>query len=584
MASTELIEVDGERYTPEELREAAELMPYTWVLQNKIKNEVGTPIDFDKRPWLKAIYNDLSPRQAWLKPPQIGATVCNTLKSLFVAKKLGRQIIYTLPTQGDVQDMVGGSFNRIIAQNPVLMDWVRDHDTVEQKAVGDSMIFYRGTFTQKQAMMVPSGLNIHDEVDASDPQVITQYETRLQAQEDGGWRWYFSHPSLAGHGVDVYWQRSDKKEWHVTCSACSKEQVMTWPDSIDPVRKCYVCLGCKEELSHEDRCLKGRWLNQDGVEWDGSIAGGYEFSGWHVSQLMLHTKSAADILSAYNDPLKDRQYFYNYVLGYPYVSSDDRIEPKAVLRNCVDVINGQSDRTVIGVDTGLGLHLVCMNREGVFYYAHESELTATKSPYDGVRSLLKRWPKAVAVFDQGGELMLTRQLQQEFPGRVFLCYYNKDRKTIEMVEWGEEEEYWKVRVDRNRTMTLMVEQLRDVGRIVLNGTAEEWAEFAAMFGNIYREKIVVKETKGKDDRSLYGNEYVWKRNGPDHYAHALNYAIIGFQRFGGGEAAKVVSAQDGVAGAWSVPRGGREGVYGAEAAAVAGIPRGAFSDATTRVV
>ena len=63
--------------------------------------------------------------------------------------------------------------------------------------------------------MIPSGLNVHDEVDASNADVITQYENRLQAQEDGGWRWYFSHPSLSGHGVDVYWQKSDKKEWFI---------------------------------------------------------------------------------------------------------------------------------------------------------------------------------------------------------------------------------------------------------------------------------------------------------------------------------------------------------------------------------
>ena len=119
-----------------------ERLPTLWVLKHKIKNEVGTPISFDKRPWLWDIYNDLSPNQAFLKPPQIGATVMNTLKSLWVAKKLNRQIIYTLPTQGDVQDMVGGSFNRIIAQNPILMEWVKDHDTVEQKSVGGSMIFY----------------------------------------------------------------------------------------------------------------------------------------------------------------------------------------------------------------------------------------------------------------------------------------------------------------------------------------------------------------------------------------------------------------------------------------------------------
>lgn len=527
--------IDGEEYTDEEIAEAADLFPYTWTLQHNIKNEVGLPLDFEKRPWLKAIYNDLSPNQTFLKPPQIGATVMNTLKSLWVAKNLQRQIIYTLPTQGDVQDMVGGSFNRIIAQNPILMDWVKDKDTVEQKSVGDSMIFYRGTFTSKQAMMIPSGLNIHDEVDASDPNVIVQYENRLQAQEDGGWRWYFSHPSLAGHGVDVYWQQSDKKEWYITCNKCNHEQTLSWPQNIDLERAAYVCSQCQETLSEQDR-LTGRWLNQDGVPWKGKIVGDYKFSGWHVSQMMLYNKSAQQIIDTYNDPLKDKQYFYNYVLGLPYVDSDDRIDPSTILLNCVDLVNEQKDRTVIGVDTGHGNHLVCMNKQGVFYYEHATELTETKTPHDRVEELLKLWPKSIAVFDQAGELMLTRVLQQKYPGRVFLCYYVKDRKSIEPIEWGTDKEYWKVKVDRNRLITLIIEQMRDIGRFTLNGTREEWKDFAGMFGNIYRERIVVKEQKGKDDRSLYGSEYVWKRNGPDHFVHAFLYAYVGMQRFGSGEA------------------------------------------------
>jgi hypothetical protein len=539
MEANAKIVIDGEEYTPEEVVQASQLFPYTWVLQNDIKNEAGMPIDFEKRPFLKAIYNDLSPHQVLLKPPQIGATVMNTLKSLWVAKMLRRQIIYTLPTQGDVQDMVGGSFNRIIAQNPVLLSWTRDHDTIEQKSVGDSMIFYRGTFTQKQAMMVPSGLNIHDEVDASDSQVITQYETRLQAQEDGGWRWYFSHPSLAGHGVDVYWQQSDMKEWHSTCSHCSKEQVITWPDNIDLEKEIYICRYCKKELTNEAR-ISGRWLNKDGVEWTGSVVGPYQFSGWHVSQLMLWNKSAKDIIKAYRDPLKDQQYFWNYVLGLPYVSSSDRIDPEIVLRNCVDVVNPRDSRTIIGADTGHGIHFVLMNKDGVFYYEHANQITASTTPYDVIRSMLRKFPKSVAVFDQGGDLIGVRQLQQEYPGRIFLCFYNKDKKSVDLVEWGEDDEYWKVRVDRNRMMTLMVEQIRDIGRVRLNGTREEWRDFAAMFGNIYRERIEVKETKGKDDRSLYGAEYVWKRSGPDHFCHALLYAMVGLQRYGGGEQAKIM--------------------------------------------
>lgn len=515
-------------YTEEQVSLAMEGLPALWVLKHKIKNEVGMPIDFTKRKFLWDIYNDLSPKQVWLKPPQIGATVCNTLKSFYVAKKLRRQIIYTLPTQGDVQDMVGGSINRIIAQNPLLMSWVKDHDTVEQKQVGDSMIFYRGTFTAKQAMMIPSGLNIHDEVDASDPGVITQYETRLQAQEDGGWRWYFSHPSLSGRGVDVYWEQSDKKEWFIKCNACKKEQVLAWPDSINIERDTYICVGCKRDLTDEER-INGIWK---------ATAEG-EFSGYHVSQLMLYNKSAKDIIKAFNDPQKDKQYFYNYVLGLPYIGSEDRIEPSVVLRNCVDVVNEQEGITVIGADTGHGIHYVLMNKDGIFYYDHENTITASKDPYDVIRGHLNRFPRSRAVFDQGGDLIGVRKLQAEFPGRVFLCFYRKDRKSVDLVQWGEGSEFGKVVVDRNRMMTLVVEQMRDIGRYRLNGTREEWSDFASHWGNMYREKLAVKETPEKDNKELYGNEYVWKRNGPDHFCHATLYATVGLQKYGG-ELAKIV--------------------------------------------
>ena len=423
--------------------------------------------------------------------------------------------------------MVGGSFNRIIAQNPILMDWVKDHDTVEQKSVGDSMIFYRGTFTAKQAMMIPSGLNIHDEVDASDPNVINQYETRLQAQEDGGWRWYFSHPSLQGRGVDVYWQKSDKKEWFIKCSN-GHEQYLQWPENINLQKEEYQCSTCFITLRDDER-INGSWR---------ATSTG-DFSGYHISQLQLYNKSAKDIIKAFNDPQKDKQYFYNYVLGLPYIGSDDRIEPSAVLRNCVDVVNDMTDRVVIGADTGHGIHYVMMNKQGVFFYDNETEITASKDPYDKIRSHLRRFERSVAFFDQGGDLIGVRKLQKEYPGRVFLVFYRRDRKTTNLFEFGEGDKYGEVYVDRNRMMTLVVEQLRDIGRIQLNGTKEEWSEFASHFGNMYREQIVVDSKPGKDDRSLLGAEYVWKRNGADHWCHALLYAMVGFQKYSG-ELAKII--------------------------------------------
>lgn len=509
-----------------------EYLPTLWILKHKIKNEAGFPIEFDNHKFLWDMYNDMSPLQVWLKPPQIGATVAKTLKSMYVAKKQKRQIIYTLPTQSDVQEMVGGSINRIIAQNPILMEWVRDHDTVEQKQVGDSMIFYRGTWTAKQAMMIPSGLNIHDEVDASDAAVITQYETRLQAQKDGGWRWYFSHPSLAGFGVDIYWQQSDKKEWFITCPECAESFDMQWPRNVSREKNAYICHNCQHVLSDNDR-KNGVWrATAEGI-----------FSGYHVSQLMCPWIPASKVLEAFDDPMKDMQYFFNYVLGLPYISSESKIPSDIVLKNVTRETNSQEGRIIIGVDTGLPIHFTCLNKEGVFYYSKCKPPSEDYDPYDDLRRLLNLWPKAIVVADQGGDLIGIRKLQAEYRGRVFLVWYRKDRKSQEVIRWGQGDDHGTVVVDRNRMIQLVVEQLRDLGRINLNGDREDWREWAEHFDNIYREMVIVKETKDKDIKTLYGNEYIWKRNGPDHFVHTLVYALVGLNRFSG-DMATIVGADD----------------------------------------
>lgn len=511
------------------MSEAMEYLPSLWIIKHQIKTSSGLPFEFKSRRFMWDFINDLSPLQALLKPPQIGATESEIVKSIWVAKKLRKDIIYTLPTQSDVYDMGGGKVNRMVAQNPIIKSWVKHHDTVEQKSVGENIIFYRGTFSTKQAMMVSSSLNIHDEVDASDPSVITQYETRLQARA-GGWRWYFSHPSIAGFGVDVYWSRSDKKEWYITCPTCSHEQYLQWPHNISRERRTFICSTCKADLPDEARA-NGQWRNQDGVPWTGSVAGGYEFSGWHVSQLMCDWITAANILNAFDDPQKTEQYFYNYVLGLPYVGSDNKIMPEVVLRNCTTNVNEQQPTVVIGIDTNHSLQYVLMNKQGAFFNKMCPPVSATYDPYQEIEALMRRFENSIVVADQGGDLIGVRILQAKYPGRVFLCHYRKDRKTKELITWGKDSELGSVVVDRNRMLQLIIEQLRDTGRVNLNGSKEDWKLLAEHFGNMYR---TVKETP-------FGNEYVWERSGPDHLAHALLYAMVGLDKYSDQEA-KIINA------------------------------------------
>lgn len=478
----------------------------------QIKNEQGLPLEFKSHAFMWDIYSDMSPKQAIMKPPQIGATVMMIIKSLWVAKNLKKDIIYTLPTQSDVNDMAGGKVNRLIAQNPVFREWVKEHDSVEQKTVGDNIIYYRGTWTNKQAMMVSSQLNIHDEVDASKEDVIVQYETRQQANKDG-WRWYFSHPSLVGHGVHKYYLLSDQKHRFHTCPYCKYQQYLSWDTSnvnnmsIDIEKEIFVCKKCRKELPDSSR-EKGVWIKK--------YNDNREYSGWWINQLMCSWITAKKIIADYRE--KTPEYFYNQVLGLPYIGSGNQVTEDIIYKNLTDTLNDQRGRIVIGVDSGLPLWITIWNKQGMFYYGSCKD-------WGDIEKMLMRWPQSIVVADQGGDLIGVRKLQEKFPNRVFLCFYRHDRKTQDIITWGEGDKSGEVVVDRNKAIQMVIDEFTDK-RIPLYGNKTDWHDYVTHWMNIYRTT---------EEDSLGIPRYVWERSGPDHLVHATVYGRVGMDRFLNGE-------------------------------------------------
>lgn len=502
-------------------------LPALWVKKYQIKNEAGIPLEFVHRKFLWDVLNDMSPLQVQLKAPQIGMTVTNIIKSFYVAKKLGKDIIYTLPTAGDVTDMAGGKINRIVAQNPVLQTWIKDHDTVEQKSVGDNIIHYRGSFTTKSAMMVSSDLNIHDEVDASDQSVIEQYETRLQAKADG-WRWYFSHPSAADYGVDIHWQQSDQKHWFITCPHCHKEHFLSWPESIDKERRVFICKFCKGELSDQDR-ENGRWIPKYGKKWQ-KENGIKPFSGYWIPQLICSWISADKILKDFEE--KSQEYFYNYVLGLPYSGGDSKLTQQQLFQNLSGKLNVPNDdeRVVIGVDTGLKLDYVMGNqRLGLFYHGDTEN-------YNELDKHMRRWKKAIVVMDAGGDLIGSRQFAERWPGRVFLCYFTAEKQDNEIAWWGEGDKLGQAKVDRERGIQWVVDEFRNK-LIPLQGEEGDWWEYFLDWKNISKIKLYDKKTN-----RLIG--FKWVRNARDHRALATVLWRIGVDKFSDAQSQIIYPKED----------------------------------------
>ena len=496
-----------------------------WIVSNKIRNEKGDLIEFRDHPFLYDIYRDQAQNLVVVKAAQVGLSTCEILRNHYDAKSQRMDIIYTLPTDGDVQKFVGGKVNRIIANNPCMLEDVADKDSIEQKAIGSSMMYFFGTWTAKAAIMTTADRLVHDEKDSSKLPVVRDYQARLQHSKFKQTH-VFSHPSVPGQGVDEEWQKSDQKEWFVDCPHCGKAQFLSWNTtdprrmSVDLERREFVCKACAGILSPEAR-RGGRWVKRRlQAKW----------SGYHISLLMAPWVTAGEIADKWAEVVSGKQteeWFWNKVLGLPYAGSGNTVSREAVLGNIRPEKNAWEGRLVVGVDTGVKLRYVVGNKQGLVGYGEMTDYTpddVNGLPLDRtVEYFLVKFPDSIMVIDQGGDIIGSRKLQKKYPGRVFLCHYARDRKTQQLMRWGDKDEYGTVLADRNRLIQLVVDELNG-GRIGLyNGNEADWHDYWLHWSHIRRVA---------EEDALGVLRHEWVRSDRDDWVHATVYWRIGVSRFG----------------------------------------------------
>ncbi len=478
---------------------------HAFILENQVRTETGDILDFKKYRFMFDLYSDRSNWLVCMKAAQIGFTTFEILKTAHECYYDHYDILYVLPTSDDVKRFSGGKTNKILSQNPVMGEWTKDKDSIEQKQFGKNTIYYQGSWTERAALMITAKKLVIDEYDRCKPDIVEQYDSRLQSVANPK-KAFFSNPSAPNFGVDKFYKLSDQKKWHVThsCGACF---VMD-EGCIDYEAELFVCPKCKGEIQDEERRM-GEWKATSVGEW----------SGYWIPLWIAPWMKAKDIARFKRE--KTPEYFANFVAGLPYVGSGNTVSAQTII-NCLDPnVNDQDGRVIIGVDTGLPIHIVCANKAGYFYYAALSNPRVGYNPYKELEDLLIRWPKSIIVADQGGDLIGIRDLQARYPGRVFLVWYRKDQKNQELIRWGKDEEYGKVLADRNRLIQIFIDEMADK-RITFNGTEAEWQEYITHWLNIYRLW---------EDNTLGVRTFTWERTGPDHFVHASIYARIGLSKY-----------------------------------------------------
>lgn len=482
-----------------------------WITKHQMKTENGTPLDFYDHRYLIDIYADESQNIVEMKAAQLGLSTKDIFKSFHRAKNKGLDIIYILPTFTDVQDFSGGKTNRIVDNNPILQEWVSDKDSTVQKRVGGSTIYYRGSWNERQALMISADWLILDEFDRCKQEVLEQYESRLQHSKYQ-YKSIFSNPSAPDFGVHKYFKRTDQKMWYIRHS-CG-EDILFDEQCIDMERGQYTCVHCAQEITDEHRRMGF---------WRATAQGEPGWSGYWLP-LWINPKVSAAKIAEYKRT-KTAEYFDNFVAGLPYIGGGNKVAATTLI-NCINpAVNPQTDRVIIGVDTGLPIYYTLANKAGYFYYGRCSDPSTGRDPYDELEGLLKRYPGSIIVSDQGGDLIGIRKLQAKYPGRVFLVWYRADRKTQTIIKWGEGSEYGSVVADRNRLIQMFIDEMLDK-RVVFNGTEAEWQDYIVHWMNIYRvwetdDAGLVDKTKG----------FQWLRQGADHWVHATMYARIGLDKY-----------------------------------------------------
>lgn len=513
-----------------------------WLDVHEIKNEKGDPISFVQHRFQLAIYNDQSDNLVVMKAAQVGMSTVEIVKNFRDAETHKMDIIYTLPTDNDVSMFVGGKVNRIIQNNPHLSDLTADKDSIEQKQIGDSMVYFRGTWTKKAAIMITADRLVHDEKDSSKQDVIADYQARLQHSKFKQTH-TFSHPSVPNNGVDVEWQQSDQKEWFIKCPHCNRWQILTWNTedpakmSIDIERREFVCKKCRGVLHWQDR-NNGQWRAKKNrklgstIELENGKRVKIKYSGYHVSLLMMPTTTAGEIIDKYQEVLDGKQtmdFFYNKVLGLPYAGGGNSVPKEVVMGAITTEKNLYKGRLVLGVDSGVKLRWALGNLQGLVGYGEMGAWEPDPKlgiPLDqSIEYFLKKFPNLIMVVDQGGDIIGPRKLRAKYPGRVFLCHYLRDRKTMELVRWGKSDEAGKVEADRNRMIQLVVDEMREKRFRLYNGTENDWYDYYLHFSHIYRTV---------EEDSNYVKHYVWHRSDRDDWVHATVYWRIGIMKFGVG--------------------------------------------------
>lgn len=485
------------------------------------------------RPWQVDIIKDRHENKVVRKSRQLGLSEMGIAEALWFADvHSGTKTMFTFPRDRQMRDFVKTRLDPVLDSNPYFRSILDSKmDSIEVKRIRDSFMMFRSAWGGALGEGVDVDFLSFDEYDRMSDGVELAFRESMKSSKYGLLR-RWSTPTIPGRGIDLAFQRSDQRFYMHKCESCNHYQVLSVEDNIKQVKPDginyvteeiedgtfeYVCAKCGKPLD--------RWYNG---EWVAKYPDRKGTRGYHISQLNAVWISADDIKR--NElQYTSRQIFTNYVIGESYasegliVSEDDVLG--AVRFDAPKTSRAGYVKVVAGIDWGHVNYLVLLGmRENgqldlMNLWTFRDNPRVPLEPVHMFASVLKPYNPDLIVADEGYGADRNTLLMQLFKGKTWACRYKTFKKVSQpMNNWNESSRV--VTVDKTLTVQNMLHKLK-AQEIGFWRPEEKLMMFMKHVGNV---RIMDVE----EDGDIYA---VATRVGDDHLSSALNYSLIGMERF-----------------------------------------------------
>jgi len=522
-----------------EVRKSKWIEKFDWWLEDNWTSR-GKPIDFkgDRR-YLNELYSCFDVQKVVvMSSSQAGKTEWLISEATYTVDQFNYNCIYFMPTEKNFGQFVSERIDEPISNSKHLTESVKQEkkegikdktkDSVAVKKL-KGRIYFKGTQNTLSMKSTPGDVVYVDELDEMDTDKVPLIQKRLHNSIIKKERWA-STPTLPGLGIHAKYKESDQRECYKKCPHCKKWQTISFWDNIKWDEENGEIKNERIECAYCNKIILPYKCEE---EWRRGNPKS-DIAGFYVHQLLSNMCDLKELIKQSKSSVESEiEQFYNQGLGLPFEPKGSKITDSH-FENCkgdykigeIKTLEGEKREEIFaGFDVGKVLHYVIMTKTKIIDFGEVDHFFKEETdPDNSAEEIIEKYNVDQFGIDALPETRNSIELCHKFPGRGLYIYYGLDKPKKDEYEEREGLSKW-IEVEKNadktetnRTVSLdYTFALIRSRSILIPLDYKNYPEFSDHIKSLIR--VVREDTKGNKKAS-------YEEIGPDHIAHAFNYAHI----------------------------------------------------------